>query len=307
MASSMIKRLWNDRRGVSAMVVAIVIVPLLGILGLGTEAGYWHVIRRNAQNAADAAAFAGATALAVNDPTGPVTAGQAFAKSNGFVNGGAQTVSITQAGNNVTALVTQNEQPIFSQWFLPAGPVKIQATAVAQVQTKPGYCMLGLSELNMNGNVNFYGGCGLASNGTFDAPPSGQHPFQGGPNNWTVTVEGACNGNTGKCDLSGEVKSYTYNTGTPVPLPPALDHLMHGGVVPPEPTGKIAKSCTTGTPSPIIGTPTTSNWLGYYCLPAGATLAPGLYMFRQLDVNGPVLARGSTSSSALEVSAAVVI
>ena len=86
--ASMIKRLWNDRRGVSAWVVTVAMVPLLGMVSLGTEVGSWHVTRRHAQNAADAAAFAGATALAVNDPTGPVTAGQAFANSNGFATGG---------------------------------------------------------------------------------------------------------------------------------------------------------------------------------------------------------------------------
>ena len=86
--ASMIKRLWNDRRGASAWVVMVAMVPLLGMVSLGTEVGSWHVTRRHAQNAADAAAIAGATALAVNDPTGPVTAGQAFANSNGFVTGG---------------------------------------------------------------------------------------------------------------------------------------------------------------------------------------------------------------------------
>ena len=88
MASTMIKRLWNDRRGASAWVVTVAMVPLLGMVSLGTEVGSWYVTRRHAQNAADAAAIAGATALVVNDPTGPVTAGQAFANSNGFVTGG---------------------------------------------------------------------------------------------------------------------------------------------------------------------------------------------------------------------------
>src|SRR5262249_62168563 len=85
-SNSMIKRLWNDRRGVSAWVATIAMVPLVGMVSLGTEVGSWYVIRRHAQNAADAAAIAGATALAVNDPTpgGAVTAGQAFANSNGF-------------------------------------------------------------------------------------------------------------------------------------------------------------------------------------------------------------------------------
>ena len=104
--ASMIKRLWNDRRGASAWVVTVAMVPLLGMVSLGTEVGSWHVTRRHAQNAADAAAIAGATALAVNDPTGAVTAGQAFANSNGFATGGGcpstattgQTVCITPSG-----------------------------------------------------------------------------------------------------------------------------------------------------------------------------------------------------------------
>ena len=187
--ASMIKRLWNDRRGVSAWVVTVAMVPLLGMVSLGTEVGSWHVTRRHAQNAADAAAFAGATALAVNDPTGPVTAGQAFANSNGFVTGVAvlrrhpvrPSALPLRAGHKVTAVVTQYEKPIFTQWFVPAGPVKIQATAVAEVQTKPGYCMLALNELNMSGNFNFCGGCGLASNGTFDPPPSGAKSIPGWP------------------------------------------------------------------------------------------------------------------------------
>ena len=69
-STSMIKRLWNDRRGASAWVVTIAMVPLLGMVSLGTEVGSWYVIRRHAQSAADAAAIAGATALVVNDPTG---------------------------------------------------------------------------------------------------------------------------------------------------------------------------------------------------------------------------------------------
>ena len=68
----------------------------------------------------------------------------------------------------------------------------------------------------MSGNFNLSGGCGLASNGTFAPPPAGQNPFQGGPDNWSLNVQGDCTGNANKCNLSGEVKSYSYNTGTPV-------------------------------------------------------------------------------------------
>jgi Flp pilus assembly protein TadG len=296
----MIKRLWNDRRGVSAWVVTVAMVPLLGMVSLGTEVGSWYVIRRHAQNAADAAAIAGATALAVNDPNGAVTAGQAFANSNGFATGSGcpstattgQNVCITPSGTfavgtTVTAVVKQYETPIFTQWFVPAGPVKIQATAVATIQKKPGYCFLALSKLAISGSSTLNGPCGLMSNGTINPPPPGQNPFLGGPRGWTVVAAGpnGCTGNVNGCNLNGEVQSYSYSAPT-TPLPPALDHLMNSGVVPPEPPGKISKTCINGIPSPSM------TWQDYYCIPNGANLAPGLYMFRQLDVNGSVSGTG---------------
>jgi Flp pilus assembly protein TadG len=294
----MIKRLWNDRRGATALMVTIAMVPLLGMVSLGTEVGSWYVIRRSAQNAADAAAIAGATALVGNDPSGPTAAGQAFANSNGFATGGGcgsastagQNVCVSSsgtgaAGSTVTAIVKQYETPIFTQWFVPPGPVKIQATAVATIQIKPGYCALATESLDMSGSTSFGGGCGFASNGTFAPPPAGQNPFSGDANNWSVSAAGACTGNANKCNLSGEVKSYSYNTGTPVALPPALDRLMNSGVVPPEPTKKLPD---------VTGTPSQNVWQGTYIVPAGtvATLPPGLYMFQQLAVDGTLSGTG---------------
>jgi hypothetical protein len=125
-------------------------------------------------------------------------------------------------------------------------------------------------------------------NGTFAPPPAGQNPFLGDPNQWSVTAAGACTGNANKCNLSGEVKSYSYNTGTPVSLPPALDHLMNGGVVPTEPRQTLSPIPTGTTPSP------STTWQGAYTVPAGtvATLPPGLYMFQQLVVDGTLRGTG---------------
>jgi Flp pilus assembly protein TadG len=310
----MIKRLWNDRRGASALFVTAAMVPLLGLVSLGTEVGSWYVIRRHAQNAADAAAIAGATALAVNDPTGAVTAGQAFANSNGFATGmgvcpptmptTVQNVCIkplgaAAAGTTVTAVVTQYERPIFAGRFVPKDnsgnkSVMIQATAVATIQQKPGYCMLGLTSLDISGSTDFGGGCGMASNGTFAPPPAGQNPFSGNPNNWSVTAAGACTGNANKCNLSGEVKSYSYNTGTSVALPSALDHLMNGGVVPTQPTPpKGGITYSTNQPSPSTTTPPTWQPNGL-SVPAGTTmtLPSGLYLFPGLQVDGTLKGTG---------------
>jgi len=296
-SNSMIKRLWNDRRGVSAWVVTVAMVPLLGMISLGTEVGSWHVIRRQAQNAADAAAIAGATALVVNDPTGPVTAGQSFANSNGFATGGGcsstattgQNVCITPSGSfavgaTVTAVVRQYETPIFTQWFVP-GPVKIQATAVATIQQKPGYCFFALTQLAISGSNTLNGPCGLMSNGTVNPPPPGQNPFVGGPNGWSLGAVNGCTGNANGCNLNGEVQSYSYSA-QPVPLPPALTQLMTPGYVPTQPSGKVTYS--TNNPSPS----TTWQANGLQVPNTGMTLSPGLYLFPGLQVNGPLNATG---------------
>ena len=71
-ATPMSKRMWNDRRGVAAWMVGAAIIPLVGMVSLGTEIGSWNVIRRHAQNTADAAAIAGATALLSTTPAEPL-------------------------------------------------------------------------------------------------------------------------------------------------------------------------------------------------------------------------------------------
>jgi Flp pilus assembly protein TadG len=290
------RRFWNDQRGAAAWFVTAALIPLLGMMSLGSEVGSWYVIRRQAQNAADAAAIAGATALLVNDANGAVSAGQAFATSNGFAPGdkcsatptSSQAVCITSTASSVTAVIAQYQQPIFTQWFID-GRVKIRATATAQIQTKPGYCALALTKLDLSGNSSLDGNCGLASNGTFAPPPAGQDPFDvptGSKNIWTVQAKGDCTGNDNKCNLGGNVQSYQYDTGTSVPIPPALDNLMKGkDNIPAEPS---KPSKVNGNPLPNTGT-----WLGNYTFSTTTPpLSPGVYMFDSLQVDAPLNVTG---------------
>ena len=48
------------RRGSAAFVTVIALVPLIGVVALGGEAGSWYVTKQHAQNAADSAAMSGA-------------------------------------------------------------------------------------------------------------------------------------------------------------------------------------------------------------------------------------------------------
>src|SRR5579859_8011289 len=61
--SSLFNRLSADRRGATAVAFAAGAAALFGFIGLATEGGTWYLEKRHGQNAADAAAMAGALAL----------------------------------------------------------------------------------------------------------------------------------------------------------------------------------------------------------------------------------------------------
>src|SRR4051794_38102417 len=49
------RNLLRSRRGSVAFATVIALVPLIGVVSLGAEAGSWYVTKKNAQNAADSA------------------------------------------------------------------------------------------------------------------------------------------------------------------------------------------------------------------------------------------------------------
>jgi Flp pilus assembly protein TadG len=93
---------------------AVSAIVILGFVGLGTEVGNWYLVRREAQNTADASAIAGALAAYVqispledNNPGNAAAAAEAaataLAATNGFINGGTTTLG--------TITVTPNYYP----------------------------------------------------------------------------------------------------------------------------------------------------------------------------------------------------
>ena len=57
------RNLLRCRRGAAAFATVIALMPLIGVVALGGEAGSWYVTKQIAQNAADAAAYSGALRL----------------------------------------------------------------------------------------------------------------------------------------------------------------------------------------------------------------------------------------------------
>jgi Flp pilus assembly protein TadG len=176
------RHLLHCRRGSAAFATVIALVPLIGVVALGAEAGSWYVTRQHAQNAADSAAYSGALRLActIAGAAGPGCDtsvdyyGKQFAAQNAFCNAGdtaypgtncalslptgishdvqiaigdydAGTFTTPAAGNGnaVRARVSQ-QQPAYLAAVLGLTTVNIPAQAIALIQNPTKLCALAL-------------------------------------------------------------------------------------------------------------------------------------------------------------------
>ncbi|MGY2805166.1 pilus assembly protein TadG-related protein [Bradyrhizobium sp. USDA 4506] len=304
------------RKGSVAFATVVALIPLIGVMALGAEAGSWYVIKQRAQNAADAAAYSGALRLACS--LGSLTCadtqtmdyrGKQFAAQNAFCNSGdtsypgsicvpslptgvSQVVTIASlaswkgnSGEFVQATVSQ-QQGAYLAAVLGLSTVNIAATAVAQVQNPKDLCALGLgrwpnnSALTIGGNVTNTGnGCGLMSNDTvkYSSAPT----FTG--TGWAVDAAKGCLPNANQCGSPG----VPYNYFMPTAMNPlqALDSASFNSA-----TGKTTKLSCSGSLSPN----TTANLYGDLTCTTGdtVTLNPGTYFF----YNATIKLNGGTVS-----------
>lgn len=286
------RSLLRSRRGSVAFATVIALVPLVGVVALGGEAGSWYVTHQHAQGAADAAAYSGALCLS-NPSSCTVTQSADYrakqsAAQNAFCNAGgnsypgsrcaaslpagiSQTVTVSVAGSSVTATVSQ-QQPAYLARILGLSTVNIGATATAQVVQLAKPCVLALS-----GAISFHDSavnvqtpnCGLASNSTTTG-----FNFQANPsvaNIGSMSTSGGCSGNALDCK-----KVLTYAPPAPDPFS-ALDTAMT------KPSLLTLPSC--GKNKPL--TPYTA---GSQCANDGSTIGAiktsGVYFFSDLNLKG---------------------
>jgi hypothetical protein len=188
------RKLLRNRRGSVAFATVIALIPLIGFVALGAEAGSWYVTKQQAQNAADAAAYAGALTLACQLSSSTIACadtqsvnyrGEQFAAQNAFCNTGGtsypgaicpppsagttQSVEIDQpTSKRVRAIISQTQPAYLAALFGPS-PVTIGATAIAEVQglAQPP-CILALHDpITFQGSPTMTSpDCGIASNST---------------------------------------------------------------------------------------------------------------------------------------------
>ncbi len=207
--------LGRDRRGAVSMIFSVCLVVVVGVVGLGTEGAMWYLQRQQGQNAADAAAESGGSAL-MRDQDAGVSA-TAAASMTGFPasalsvstgswsSNGTYTPGASPA-NAVKVVVAQTYQPMLASLFL-AKPVTITESAIATIiPASATPCVLALSAgaaegigFNGNGAINCNEGS-VASNTT-----SGDSIGMNGNTAITATTvisSGNCSGCDGHLDLT---------------------------------------------------------------------------------------------------------
>jgi hypothetical protein len=233
------------RRGSVAFATVIALVPLIGLVALGAEAGSWYATKQNAQNAADTAAYAAAVqeACVLSKSSGCDTSqdyvyrGKQFAAQSAFCNtndataypgsscgtnptGISRSVQINLLtswngvnGTFVQAIVGQ-QQPAYLAKVLGLSTVNINAGAVAKLQ---GGLQSPPCALALTGSISFKGSpninapsCGMAS----DSTAQNALNFTGGGmtiNLGSLSTVGGCSGAASFCK--------TAFTNQPVPVP----------------------------------------------------------------------------------------
>jgi hypothetical protein len=217
---------WPNDSGQVLVAVALLSVVLVGFLGVALDGGYMYLLRRRAQTAADAGAYAGTLEIWQNRLTNITAAARTDSGINGYTHGTGGTVvdvynppiSGPWTGNAkfVEVVITQPYDPFFMQ-VLGFGSSPVRARAVGGVV---GVGMGCIHALDPHGGASLMvtGGatvnatdCGVIVNS--DDPRAIHNTGGGCINAGSVDVTGGVH--TGSCI------SPTPNTGAP-PQPDPL-------------------------------------------------------------------------------------
>ncbi len=115
--------------GQALVIVAVILVALVGLLGLVIDGGNVYAQRRQMQNAADAAALAGARALILQGPDAVEATAQEYASTNGATN-----CAVEWTSTQVRVVVSKTIQTFFVR-VLGIDTMPAAATATASVET----------------------------------------------------------------------------------------------------------------------------------------------------------------------------
>src|SRR5271169_742317 len=143
-------RIFRDKTGATAMIVAIALPGLIGIGALGAETGVWFTIKLQNQSAADSAAISAAYEVIAGktNVTGELTgAADEAARQNGYKGITPAVVSPYSDGivsNGIAVALQQSQGALLAAMFLSG--VNIANTAVAVIEVLDHPCILALGK-----------------------------------------------------------------------------------------------------------------------------------------------------------------
>lgn len=223
-----IARFARDDRGVSAIIFAIMLPALIGMVGLSVEVGLWYAQKRNLQAAADAGAMAGALVLYQGGTSAEAeTAASAYAVLNGAVaanvnpNIPPSTGAYTADATAVEVIVTESQNRMFSALFLAGATQALTARAVAtqSTTTQALGCVVTLetsgvgAQLDSNARMNL-SNCGLTVNSSSGSAVNESSNAQVNADFVRITGDYALAGNaTINGADSGDAQPATVTTG----------------------------------------------------------------------------------------------
>lgn len=266
----------SDRRGIVAVIVALAMPVLVGLMGLAAEASYWYVHQRGMQNAADAAAIAAATN---GTDTGYAAEAQAVTARFGFTNGSGNIKVTATHPNTATGcasgcymVVVSDKVPLFLSKVITGstGTTALSATSIAHSGPAYPYCILALNgnvttDILSNGgpkaNLN---GCNLMSDS--NATCNG-HNLNAGYGDAHGTNNGC--GNIQRSNVPSVSDPYSY-------LASNIPSNSCGGVYPQEPTKKK---------DPAL--PASNQWTGSYTLSGNKVVCGDQQLTGDVTINAP--------------------
>jgi len=165
--------LWKDEGGAIAVITALALTVLIGVVGLAIDVGMWYQTDRALQNAADAAVIAAAT----NGTDTYQSEAKAVVAQYGFVDG-TNGITVTALNNQTCpsgttdcykVTVAQASAPLFFSGVLGLSAPAVSGAAMASSSATHSYCVLALATsgnaIRTNGassaNMN---GCSVMSN-----------------------------------------------------------------------------------------------------------------------------------------------
>jgi hypothetical protein len=272
---------------------AVMATALLCSAALATEGGLLYLTRRNAQNAADAAAIAAASAHQYRGRTAALAAATEVAQRNGFstgvtVNNPPTTGASAGNGSAFEVHIQKSVSLALSSLLTRQASTVVDARAVALLHGQAPACLVALSgSITIQNSSNFNAAnCAVASN----APGTSVNIPQSNSTVRTnmVNAVGTCNGCTNSRWNIGSIREHAAPVSNPYAY---LDSIARPTV--------SGASCLNTAPlnanGPIQPTGTTRAYCSSVTVSntSAVTFSPGIYVFQNAS-----LTVGSISSFA---------